>query len=873
MADVRDFPDWVPPDDTTKGRGGGGGGGGGGGKDKSTDKRVAGYATRLPIVYGTQQVQGKLQYLEKSSLGLSSTFYFIDIHWCEGPVYQIVRYFDGNAFYEPDYFNEYLGEVSQDPDPDLERIIGSEYKDNFVSEVAGRTVTSCHTVFRHRPSHKLPDYYAEIKGCKVYNPLTDETLWSNNPALCAGDFVLKAGVAVNWEDSTQAIERCAELLDDDNPRWTINITIDKTATLQSQLEFFEKCGHFMAVPTSAGIAFVADYVPTTYIVLDPSRDMVRESLKLNRKSIKDRPTVVEVTYTDLAPDEENEDPQKWGTKSYVETHPGVISGDLIYNKTSVNIAEVHNEAEAVRAAKELLNTYTLRALEGAVTLRDIGLKVLEGSVIEFPHPLGFDNFRARVLNNTLTSPGRWSTKFEEYSEDVYSDEVAPVPDDNKTNLPNPWDVVPPTNIVVSEVPFVHTSGEKSVQLNISWDSSNYPYPATTNLTINKGGSLFESSNPRLNEYTTKIVEIGSTYTINLSTVANANGIESDLETVDYIVQGIDFIPDNVENLEVRVIGGEVIASYDYPQFDDDISGVRIKFVPIGQTWEDVSKFIFVDSTAFSTRSVAAGRWQFMIKTVDSAKQEAAEPVVKVIDIISDGSQFFVGDFIFGYDQVNSSNIHVSNRRQLGTYYISSTGNTVESLFPNLGDNYTDNSAYYDTANVSEFVSDIWDLGAISDADTYAGTFTADFSGVVALDSGATFTTYIDTSLDGNSWESYQDTEIAAAEAGFVRVRVRATSFNGFAITKPISIKLDVVTKRKTGRAYAQLTGPTRVMIGDNVAFYNAILMQAEGLNERKMRYDTPVTGAAGVSYVDFYMFDAADNQVVGGFSYSIDYVG
>lgn len=75
----------------------------------------------------------------------------------------------------------------------------------------------------------IPDITARIKGKKVYDPRTDETVWSDNPALCIADY-MKAdyGLAeedarINWDDVITAANVCDTLSTVDNQKkFTMN---------------------------------------------------------------------------------------------------------------------------------------------------------------------------------------------------------------------------------------------------------------------------------------------------------------------------------------------------------------------------------------------------------------------------------------------------------------------------------------------------------------------------------------------------------------------------------------------------------------------------------------------------------------------------
>ncbi len=78
---------------------------------------------------------------------------------------------------------------------------------------------------------------ADVKGTKVYDPRTGLTAWSDNPALCAADFLCStrygrgvAAVDVDWQSVHDAADWCDELVGGVR-RFTLNLALGKSATV------------------------------------------------------------------------------------------------------------------------------------------------------------------------------------------------------------------------------------------------------------------------------------------------------------------------------------------------------------------------------------------------------------------------------------------------------------------------------------------------------------------------------------------------------------------------------------------------------------------------------------------------------------------
>lgn len=96
-------------------------------------------------------------------------------------------------------------------------------------------------------SNGLPNFSAVIRGKKVFNPITSVTEWTQNPALCAYDYLLdtKYGLAepaanINLAELTAAVSLCDEPValaaGGDQPRYTLDGVLDTGNSKKDNIE-------------------------------------------------------------------------------------------------------------------------------------------------------------------------------------------------------------------------------------------------------------------------------------------------------------------------------------------------------------------------------------------------------------------------------------------------------------------------------------------------------------------------------------------------------------------------------------------------------------------------------------------------------------
>ncbi len=173
---------------------------------------------------------------------------------------------------------------------------------------------------------------------------------------------------------------------------------------------------------------------------------ILESPALKTTRLKDRPTVVQVIYTNTSGE-----PWRDGTDARV-ARSGVDAGTTPERVCVIKAPWIHRKAQAVRLATELLNGFWLTDLSFQLHVFDEGLKVRAGDVVEVTHPIGLSAKKMRVLDASAMAPGRWVLDLWEYDEAVHSDHVESEPTYPDFGL-NTGVVIPKTFISTPTTPY------------------------------------------------------------------------------------------------------------------------------------------------------------------------------------------------------------------------------------------------------------------------------------------------------------------------------------------------------------------------------------------------------------------------------------
>lgn len=504
-------------------------------------------------------------------------------------------------------------------------------------------VAYCYVRFTHDPDaypRGIPSASWDVKGRKLYDPRTEVTEWSSNPALVVRDYLTNArygrGVDADQVDDAAIISAanyCDEVVEVDQTRWTCNGAVDTSRTaLQNMTALLTSCRGWLTYV--AGVyRLVLDAPATSSISLDESDITGAWSLDLGDKSTM--ANRVQARFYDPG--------QDWQTAYAMADSEGLRELDRgLLLERSISLEFTSNHAEAYRHAAITLNQ-SRQAMRVGFTLMPAGLNVTPGDVVRVTHQRpgwSLKEFRAGTLR--ALPEGLVEVQLLEYSATVYDWGTIPVQDPAPdTNLPSPGVVEPPGNpSMVEELYETRGGSGVKVRLAVSWAPSADHYLADY-LVEARGPGLLEGEWVQLIRTPHASAQINDvapgTWLVRVRAV-NSLGIRSEPTTTAVAeVMGLLAPPATPSNLSAAALSQLVVLSWS-PTSDLDVQiGGRydLRFVPesvSSPTWDN-GQLMGYDIAGSATQVVVPGQaGTYFLKAVDSSGiPSALAASVEVLD--------------------------------------------------------------------------------------------------------------------------------------------------------------------------------------------------------------------------------------------------
>ncbi|MEK0325149.1 MAG: LamG-like jellyroll fold domain-containing protein, partial [Nitrosopumilus sp.] len=424
-----------------------------------------------------------------------------------------------------------------------------------------------------------------------------------------------------WNDERTPAEITANLLDEiTDPTtdssllgyWKFNDQVGTTAvdassqgndaTLSGVAGF--TFGNGLLIPDGVTMHFQAD-------------DIVANSVRLEKRSIRNFPTVVDIEYTDQTAD-------TWRIERQQSKAPGVVEGTTPARFTKISLPGIHRPAQAKREAIERINWY-LSDLEITFTAFDEGLELLQGSIIAVTHPLGLTGKLMRIKRLTNNS-GRWTVEAVEYDPQIYSDEVIADPSTPDTILGNP--LAPPkvTGLTVVEELFIYKNGITGSRVRATWTST---YAFASSFLVEgfvDGNKVWQTNVTTVNEAVSPSVEELVTgtpveYDVRVSIVTPFTTGAVEIKTVT--IQGKLAAPSAVPEIRAVLTNANTADITWDAATDLDIWRYDLRRGLTSDTFDTATKMDLVDGLSFVAQNLGPpdfenpGDIKFFIKAVDT----------------------------------------------------------------------------------------------------------------------------------------------------------------------------------------------------------------------------------------------------------------
>jgi hypothetical protein len=429
----------------------------------------------------------------------------------------------------------------------------------------------------------MPDITVTYSGLKIDNPISGETEWSNNAALCTYDFMSRPSTrgGMGLPDSVFHKHSLADAIDYcDTMGWTANFPITDNNYAADNLELLLACWRGAIVQSVSQFKFLyydLRYESTVMTLTDA--DIVDNTLHIEQPD-EPLPNAIRIKYHDEI--------DRYVLKDYVYTDTTALANDGDRREIEVKLYGLTRRAKFLSMGYYLLErARNNRVVSFTGSRRTIALEPMD--IITLTHEMpGWAGVPLRVVSsdpdmNTMTN--RISAVME--SNYFYNSSYQDVIEDLwLTSLPSPTDPVPSVT-EVNLVPETYTfRGKAMTRLIVEFDppdESEYPWwdGAQVFVKIDDGGWLNKTR--VYSDYVIDPVQEGSTYYIKLRSW-NEWGRRQPMEGLavykKFIVGAID-VPSDLDSMTATA-AGDAVAIYADSIEDADVAYYEIRF---GDTWD------------------------------------------------------------------------------------------------------------------------------------------------------------------------------------------------------------------------------------------------------------------------------------------------
>jgi len=460
----------------------------------------------IPVIYGERRVGGVRVFVSTKNApgGDPNEFLYIALAMAEGEVESIYDlYIDDVPITDSKYsglytYNVHTGADDQVYDPLLTEANAGWTSDHKLSGVA---YIAIRLKWNSNVFSGVPDITAVVKGRKVYDPRSANTVYSNNPALSIRDYLTNnrygKGVPLSAIDDTafsNAANDCDESVtfypDGENGKiFECNTVLQTDETLFSNIEkMLMGCRGFL--PYNQGFySLIIDKSRSSVFAFDHETIVGGISIQGETKENKFNRVLVKFAnpVVDYQPDQAVwPEPGSTEESNFLAEDNGTLLVEEIALETITNYY-------AARDLARVILKRSRNALRTSFKATSEALQLSVGDVVTVTHETpGWDDKPFQVEAILLNYDGTCDVSLLEYDSTIYTYDLAAeqkvYPD---TNLPNPFSVAPPTNLAVVSTTVVADDGTLLPSLRLNWTRSADSFVSQYEVQYQRGSAIID----------------------------------------------------------------------------------------------------------------------------------------------------------------------------------------------------------------------------------------------------------------------------------------------------------------------------------------------------------------------------------------------
>jgi len=477
--------------------------------------------------------------------------------------------------------------------------------------------------------NRQPNFTVVVDGLKIYNPITEVTEWTNNPALCAYDFFTRPSTrggmgldqsAVLTQFLSDSIDYCVDM------GWTCNMALRENNYAVDNLRTILANFRGFIPPSNTGtykILFRDLNYESTVMALTEA-DVVDGSFSLGQPDVLNRPNAIRMKYYS------NTETDLYQLKDYVFTDTTSLNIDGDYREVTrgpfgiSDLPTLQNMAyyllERARNGKTVTLTGGRRTLalepEDLVTVKHR----VPGWTAQIMRVIG-TNPDLENFTNTLTLLEE-STEFYDADYDVVLEDLF------QTTLPDPSAEVPDV-INVSHSEIVYNYRDQSyTRWEIDFDppdESVYPWFDYAEIWVKIGSSGdWRYMSRSQNNYAIDPAQEGEYYAVKMVPVnvfGKKRAFDNSFGVSTTIIGKVD-TPSNLASMTC-IANGDSVTIYATPVSDPDILGYEVR---LGGSWASGIFISFNKAPSLRINGVRPGTHTFWMSPKDTSGKYSGTPV-------------------------------------------------------------------------------------------------------------------------------------------------------------------------------------------------------------------------------------------------------
>jgi hypothetical protein len=523
----------------------------------------------------------------------------------------------------------YLGTTGQTADADLVAETASLSEGIWTTSHRLQNIAYIYVRFQYNQDafpNGVPTVSAVIRGKKVFNPSTNTTAWSNNPALCIRDYLTSA-YGLNQPSSriddtlvNTAVTICDQIVEGEK-RYTCNgafITGAEPAAIVNDL--LTSMGGLLWYGQGKWRMKASSWVAPT---VSFNEDDLRSGISLStRHSRRDNFNSVKGTFRGAE--------SEWQPADYPEvSDPVFLAADNgLVNVLDFTLPFTTSSLTAQRIARIALN----RNREQLTFSAAFGMRAFQVQVGDFINitntRFGWVDKPFEVVDWTfgLTEGLDIQTQMtlREISEGVFTGATGAVFEGNNTTLPNPFRPIPFGVSLSSEVRIINEHLTNVIFVTVTSDE---PF------NVERVEVQFKKSSDTV----WSVAGVGDLGTYEVLDTEDANydirvrsysvlGVRSDFDTrTNFVVAGLAFPPADVAGFTAEINGASIHLEWE-PVPDLDLSYYRIRHAveETGATWANATTAVEKVPRPANSATVPAKAGTYMIRAFDKTGNASGE---------------------------------------------------------------------------------------------------------------------------------------------------------------------------------------------------------------------------------------------------------